>query len=225
MREADVGHKIAVELVTRVDDVGIVASRSYEVLIDAHQVSQLGSSSLTGTPRPGTTLTAHPARWDRPTTTTFQWTRDGRPIPAATGPTLRLRPSDRGARIAVTLTATAPHHGVIAIDTHRVRVERYVSATTIKVNKSTIKQGHVVNLRVTVAAAGHNRPVTGRLRVVNRHDTILLPYLTTAHNGKTQLQLHGLAVGTHRIWVRYYGNRVVGRSRSRPLTLTVTPTS
>jgi len=223
VKTADVNHKVSVRITTSIDDYGTVNTETHDVTIDALPLTQLAPSSLTGIARPGNTLTANPSQWDGPTTSLFQWTRDGVPIPGATGATFLLSPEDVGHRIAVNITTRAEHHGAISADTHGARVERYVSTTRLRFKKIVITEGQVAKAKLTVTAAGYPTPVTGRLRFTDRRTTVLLPYLKPGHPTTTTFRLRNLGVGRHRIWVRYYGNRVIGRSRTQRITITVKP--
>lgn len=222
VKPEDVNHKVSVRITTKIDEYGTVNTETHDVMIDALPLTRLAPSSLTGIPRPGNTLTANPGQWDGSTTASFQWTRDGAPMPGATGATFVVSATDVGDRIAVNITTTAEHHGAIAADTHGARVERYVSTTRLRFKKIVITEGQVAKAKLTVTAAGYPAPVTGRLRFTDRRTTVLLPYLQPGP-ATTTFRLRGLDVGKHRIWVRYYGNRVIGRSRTQRITITVRP--
>ena len=223
VRAADVGHKLSVRLDTWIDDVGTVASDTYEVLISAQPPAALSPSSLAGTPRPGRTLVAHAGRWSAPTTATYQWTRDGVGLPGATAPAYAVAAADVGHRIAITITTAAEHYGAISVDTHGARIERYVSTTRLRFVKRTTVEGTSAEAKVTVAAAGHPAPISGRLRFSDRGETILTPLLRSRHPATLRFTLPDLDVGEHLIRVRYFGNDVVRRSHSEWIRLIVKP--
>lgn len=89
-----------------------------------------GTVTITGTPKVGDTLTAHPGTWT-PAGSSFgyQWQADGTPIPGATGPTLTLGPAQYGTRVGVTVTGYQP--GDIAVQSG--------SPVTAPVAKGTLK--------------------------------------------------------------------------------------
>jgi large repetitive protein len=67
--------------------------------------------SVTGSTAVDATLTANPAQWNMPNdvlTITYQWLRDGQPIPDATGLTYKVTSADVGRTIQVRATATRP---------------------------------------------------------------------------------------------------------------------
>lgn len=61
---------------------------------------------ITGVTRPGGVLTASNGSWgNSPTSYAYQWERNGGIIPGATKPTYKIKASDQGARLTVTVTA------------------------------------------------------------------------------------------------------------------------
>ncbi len=66
--------------------------------------------TVLGKARVGLRLTADLGLWSEGSTLTRRWTRNGVPIPGAGGSSYRLRPADRGARIALEVTGSKPGH-------------------------------------------------------------------------------------------------------------------
>ena len=140
---------------------GPVRGRALEVV---------GSTTVTGTPRVGSLLTARPplvrepvpnfAAGD-PARLAYQWLRDGRAIPGATARTYRLTAADAGRRLSVRVTGTVTGYEP-AVGT---------SPTTAKVAKATpVVRATVRALgrgkaRLTVRATAPGAPVTGRVTV------------------------------------------------------------
>ena len=61
---------------------------------------------IVGRQNPGTLLSVEAGSWTpQPTRFRYQWYRDGRPIPRATGARYRVDVEDRGARLSVKVTA------------------------------------------------------------------------------------------------------------------------
>jgi opacity protein-like surface antigen len=65
-----------------------------------------GAASITGTVAAGNSLTCAPSGYPESTDFAYQWLRDGRAVPGATGARFTLRDSDVGTRFACRLTAT-----------------------------------------------------------------------------------------------------------------------
>lgn len=63
--------------------------------------------TISGTTRPGDTLTASNGSWDNsPKSYAYQWKRNGSNIPGATRPTYNIKAADQGTKLTVTVTAT-----------------------------------------------------------------------------------------------------------------------
>jgi hypothetical protein len=63
--------------------------------------------TISGTTRPGSTLTASKGSWNNsPTSYAYQWKRNGSNIPVATNPTYKIKTTDQGTTVTVTVTAT-----------------------------------------------------------------------------------------------------------------------
>jgi hypothetical protein len=68
--------------------------------------SNTSAPSISGTAEDGQTLTCDPGTWTGAPTFTFEWLRDGVPIPGATGSTYALTPDDVGRQITCRVTGT-----------------------------------------------------------------------------------------------------------------------
>lgn len=62
--------------------------------------------TISGTPQVGKTLTVNPGTWPEGTTPTFQWLRDGQPIPDATNKTFGPGAATVGKKVTVKVTGT-----------------------------------------------------------------------------------------------------------------------
>ncbi|GAA2222608.1 carboxypeptidase regulatory-like domain-containing protein [Herbiconiux moechotypicola] len=81
--------------------------------------------SVSGTPRPGTVLSATAGRWaPEPVALTYRWARDGVAIPGATKPSYRVVSADVGADLTVTVTGTASGYGPTPRTSDAVHVTR-----------------------------------------------------------------------------------------------------
>ncbi len=67
-----------------------------------------GTPSITGTPRVGATLTASTSSWVKGAVISYQWLLDGKAIRGATARTYKLLSTQKGKRISLTITQTAP---------------------------------------------------------------------------------------------------------------------
>lgn len=223
LTEADVRHRVSVKILVRDDEYGLVSSSTHARDIEPLPITREVSSSLKGEPRPWHRLVADPGRWDKPISATYQWTRDGVAIPGATNSTYTVLPTDVHHRIAVTITTSAEHYGVISEDTHGARVERFTSSTDLRLKNLVVREGKTVKAKVTLLADGFPQPIAGRLRFSDGGETILTPLLRAKHPATVTFKLRDLAVGKHRIWVRYFGNHLVKRSRSQMVKVVVKP--
>ena len=105
-----------------------------------------------GVARLGHVLRAHPGRWTpQRTSTTYQWTRDGRPVEGATERRYELAPADVGARVAVVVTAAAEGHQPAAVASRPRTVEHRVDRRRV-VTYSVETRG-----RITVGVAEFRR--------------------------------------------------------------------
>ena len=67
--------------------------------------------TIGGTPTVGENLTADPGNWQpAPVAFTWQWLRDGTPIPAATAATYQVQQADLGHRLTVRVTGSKTYH-------------------------------------------------------------------------------------------------------------------
>lgn len=80
---------------------------------------------IRGVPRVGRTVRARPGRWrPKPTILTYQWTLNGRSIPGATKPSLRLRRRFAGKTLKVRVTADRPQYFSRTVSSRSVVVRR-----------------------------------------------------------------------------------------------------
>lgn len=75
--------------------------------------------TVSGTYLVGSTLTASPGTWTEGAALTYQWFADGKAIPAAIGPTLRLASTQGHRRIAVRVTGTLDGYPVYGMTSTR----------------------------------------------------------------------------------------------------------
>ncbi|KQW49401.1 hypothetical protein ASC77_12080 [Nocardioides sp. Root1257] len=70
--------------------------------------------TITGTPKVGVTLTAHPGTWDDGTVLTYQWLADGEPVDGATAATYAPAPGRLGDAISVTVRGAKAGYTTVA---------------------------------------------------------------------------------------------------------------
>lgn len=94
-------------------------------------LSNTTKPSVVGTAKVGAMLTANPGTWSvTGVSSTYQWLRNGLPLAGATGATYTPTPADRGATIAVRVTASRAG---------------YTSATATSAATSTVGDGTITN--------------------------------------------------------------------------------
>ena len=91
--------------VTVVDGAGIAATATKHIKV-APRTLTTSTPTISGTPRVGHTLTAHPGTWTAGTSFTYRWYAAGKPIPGATQNALTLNHHQRGKKIKVAVTGT-----------------------------------------------------------------------------------------------------------------------
>lgn len=101
---------------------------------------------IRGTPKPGKSLTLSPAAWQAaagagPVPTTYQWSRNSKPIAGRTGTSYRVQPADVGARITVVATASAAKHRNGSSASAAVKIGKGAAklTTSAKASKRTVK--------------------------------------------------------------------------------------
>lgn len=207
--------KLAPELAGRAITATVTAIRAYydpvTVVTAATVPVALGTISVrekpvvTGTPKPGQTLTVSPGAY-RPadSVVAIQWLRDGQPVLNATGPTYQLTALDLGARISSSVTVTRAGYATQTLTTPvtvRVKV-----TPRIKIERFRLK--HAVRLRITVAAAlvpTVDGSITVRVQGGFRQTVAL-------HHGIARLRVADLPKGKRALKIVYYGSTTVERA-------------
>lgn len=104
--EADDGHTLTFQFTAMRAGRHTTVRTSEPVLLgDAFETAP--DPTWSGDPEYGATLVADPGAWvPTPTSLVYQWLRNGAPISGATAPSYTSGPADRGAQLAVRVTAT-----------------------------------------------------------------------------------------------------------------------
>lgn len=113
-------------------------------------VKVVSAASVSGVAVAGGVLSANGPTTDVPGTATYQWLRDGQPIPGATTQTLTLGPDDVGRRIAV--TATVQRTGWTPASSTSVPTAAVSKAVPVVKGRAKTKKARTV-LKLTAVAA------------------------------------------------------------------------
>jgi hypothetical protein len=206
--------KLTPDLAGRVIWAAVTANRAYydsaafatyeTVPVALGTIKAKRKPALTGTAKPGQTLTVDPGAY-RPTdaTVTVQWLRKGQPIPGATATTYRLSGADLGAKVSASVTVVRAGYATTAPTTP---VTARVKATPrIKVERVRLKHG--VKLRLTVLT-----------RLVPKIEGSVLVRVqggfkqkVVLHNGVARLRISDLPTGKRALKISYLGSPTVAR--------------
>ncbi|MEZ3161423.1 S8 family serine peptidase [Microbacterium sp. BWT-B31] len=199
-----------------------------EVAAGAAPPAAAVAPKLKGTPKLGERLTADPGRWHPgDVKTTFQWLRDGEPIPGATRPFRTVTAADVGTALSVRVTATrAGNMNPGSAETAALFV-KHSSTTIVTMDRysGTASDSYAVTVRVvstpapeaadaTPGAFGHVGPAstgpvpdgTVDVRVGERQ------YTGTLAGGVVTFHLPRQAAGTHDVTAQYRGSATVEAS-------------
>ena len=128
-----------IEIGSRSGDPDLMLFTESQVVAD---IPIVGTPSVTGVARVGSTLTAQPGVWGpAPVSLSYSWLRDGSPIDAATGASYVPGADDVGRRISVAVTASKTGFNPVTRtsgQTSPVAALRFASAPTPNVSGSAI---------------------------------------------------------------------------------------
>ncbi|PJI94272.1 hypothetical protein [Luteimicrobium subarcticum] len=100
---ADTGHKISVTVTGRHAGYATRSVTSGSITVVTH-FAVTHAPTISGTSKVGSTLKAHVAAWSPSASLSYQWRRDGSPVPGAVRSTYRLGTSDHGHHVTVVVT-------------------------------------------------------------------------------------------------------------------------
>jgi surface antigen len=172
------------------------------------------SPTVSGTARPGQTLTANPGVYSPvDASRSYQWLRAGIAVPGATGSTYRLSTADLGARIRVRMTLTKPGYTTLTARTAPtafVKTPAGVRVTTRQPAPRTL------SLAISVTANGV-APVPGSVQVTSRGRVLREAALRA---GGVTVTLRQLPKGSGTYTVHYLASpRVISATVSRSFTI------
>lgn len=120
---ADLGRVVSVRITGSAPGRAPGVVTSPDLLVDLGEATTAPAPALTGRPRNGQLLAVPPPDWSLPdVTSTYQWLRDGRPLPGARSDTYLLRTPDVGHRISVRITGHRSGHDSGAVTSAEVSV-------------------------------------------------------------------------------------------------------
>ncbi|GAB2463282.1 beta-glucosidase [Conyzicola lurida] len=161
--------------------------------------------AITGDPTVGKRLRADTGVWDQESLDfSYQWLRDGEPIPGADDDRYRVQEADRGAQLSVQVTATPEigPAGVAASEPVTVRTDAEVTVTPDPARGDTDTE-----FTVTVTVAPRQEGVVAEGTVTLRVDS--QRFIGTLANGTVDIPIGEQDRGTHRIRVTYSGSDLV----------------
>lgn len=115
---ADGNKKISVTTSYKPFDRAAVSSTSRATAKVKLLLMRIGVVETAGTAKPGRTLSARTAHWQKGAAFEYQWLRAGKPIKGATKPKYTVTKTDAGKRIALRATATLPGYKTVVKSSH-----------------------------------------------------------------------------------------------------------
>lgn len=187
-------------------------------LADVAELMAVAPPQVSGSVVVGQTLRAGDGTWNTAgVTLTRQWLRDGQPVPGATGATYRLGAADAGRRLAVRVTAAkAGLAPATATSTAVGPVTRARSVTSLRVNRTTVRPGQRVRVRVQVTAPA--AAVGGKVRL-RLDGKVVRTVRATGSVVTVPVRLRGR--GVHRLVAQYAGSPSVLPSKAGPVVVRV----
>jgi surface antigen len=173
-----------------------------------------GPPTVTGLPRPGQTLTAHPSGYSPSDATLgYQWLRAGIPVAGATGPTYRVGTADLGSRIRVRTTLAKPGWTTLA-----ARSGPTAAVRSLAVLRVTTRQPARGRLTFTAGVTANGvTPVSGTVQVSSPGRA---PLSGVLRGGVATLSVSRLPAGPRTFRFRYTGSPVVAAaSTTRAVTV------
>ncbi|QCX28715.1 TolB family protein [Nocardioides jishulii] len=151
-------------------------------------------------------------------TPTYQWLRNGRPIPGAKARTYVVTPADFGKRIAVRETLTPVVGEPVSAVSAATKAVKPGSDLTAKVARSRVKAGAPVVVTVRVRHDFGVRP-QGKVQVSGGKRS---KAVKVDADGRMTVRLKGLGVGRHTVRVSYAGTPHVKRAETVRIQVRIT---
>lgn len=168
------------------------------------------SPTMTGKARAGQRVSVTAGQWTGSPVLSYQWTRSGVPIAGATGTSYVLRRGDIGKKVAPLVLARDPRAPAGSTPAVTAAPARTVGKFLAKVNAK-VRGGA---LTVKVRSKGQKR-VYGWLRVTEGKKLVAKVKVTAKTWRRTKVTLRGLAVGKHKLTVRFAGNKLTAPAKKK----------
>ena len=216
---ADYDRKVTVAATGR--RVGYLTGRSTSEPITVARGIPLVATAppeVSGIARAGEALQVSTGAWPGTPRYSYQWLRDGRAIPGATGGSYRIAAGDAGHRVSARVTATwsgyAP--GTATSATRTVpRLSSKVTATTAP--RVTARARALLTVTITVPLT----TATGKVTVTDGRRKLLTKAVRATARGSVTIRLPRLRKGRHVLTVRYLGTPEIAPSPARKVRLRV----
>ncbi len=191
-----------------------VGAKHAAVLIAYRAVSEV---RVSGSPQVGQTLTATPATYTLPpTTTTGQWYADLDPIPGQTGTTLTVTDAFVGRTLSY--RSSASRGGLTRRSNWKASapVGRGATTTTLSLTPARMSAGRAATATATVSRVGGTPAGAVTFTAGTSTRTVILK------RGKATWTLPRLAAGTYPVTATYPGSPSSDPSAAGPVNLTIT---
>lgn len=170
---ADAGHTLRADVTASAREYESWTQSAASIAVQLGSAYAVKQPTVSGTPRLGKTLTAHPGTWNTSGLRYgYQWTAAGQPIAGATSPTLRLITGMAGKAVGVTITNLTEGYKAT---TARSVTMKVLATPTLRL-KLTEKKVHGTRRVVATVTATAAVPVTGKvhLTIGTVHRTLTL---------------------------------------------------
>ncbi len=202
-----------------VPEAGTSIDVPIEVTSTAEPIVNEKAPQITGSAKVGRTVTAKPGRWSVDGATfAYQWNRNGQPIEGATGERYAVTAADAGAKLTVTVTASAEGYADGSADSAPKSVGKLDSSTRGSLSTLIASKNATVTYTVRVTAEAGVVP-TGEVAIYNGRTLVTTVTLDEGDNGQVRVPISGLGRGIHLLTARYAGNEQVDGSTGWPSLL------
>lgn len=206
-------------LTVSVPEAGTSIDVPIEVTSTAEPIVNEKAPQITGSAKVGRTVTAKPGRWSVDGATfAYQWNRNGQPIEGATGERYAVTAADAGAKLTVTVTASAEGYADGSADSAPKSVGKLDSSTRGSLSTLIASKNATVTYTVRVTAEAGVVP-TGEVAIYNGRTLVTTVTLDEGDNGQVRVPISGLGRGIHLLTARYAGNEQVDGSTGWPSLL------
>lgn len=215
----DVGRQLTLQVTaTRVGYANGLSISNAITGVSGGTLVAITAPSISGQATVGSTLSSQPGTWPSGARFTYQWRRDGEPIPGATSSLYRLVAADATASISLQVVATKPGFDDGAATSNTITVARMTTTAQLRATTGLVRPGRAVRLTLTIIGPGGAIPV-GKFQIQGKRGTaratvLASGTLTEDNGGVRSLRVRLRRTGTYSLRVRYLGNAVFMPSKS-----------